>query len=586
VIRLLSVVAVLAGALVFAPASMAAAITITVNDPGDAGDPTPLDPVCDSGAGPTTCTLRAAIQTANANSGNDTINFSGAGQAPQVLTKLPDITDGVTVDGGAPGATITFDAAATGPLLSASAPSVTLRRLVLAGGATGPVISSSGAAARLDRVRVHDTPGVAILLSGSAPQLTSVTVQKPAGAGISISGPDAALTSPAVSGSGGWAIWASGPRAVVSAPDVDTAKGNGIMLGGDGSRVDGGSVHNGAADGIAVAGQGVTVSRVAIWGNAGKPIALAPGANGGILPPQDLRIGPRQADGSLPFTGSTSGGAVELWSGNPFGPLAPIFFDAFNADPGAFSYRFQTEPPAGSTFGLILTAPPGTSEVATVNVPQDIVSPDIVRARGMSPTEVRVQASKPLDPATIDPKRFTLSMAGRDRAITSATLGPDGTYITLISSGWKPGEAGYVQLTGAGVIKDPAGNNNLAATRLRVAAAPGKFTAPIAGELRVSPRSICMTRGRNCRSPGMTIKFVSSDAGKATIVVQRVDKKVGKRVYPGISPGVNTLRFDGILSGRKLRSGRYRLLLYVEDEVGNVTDQPPIVLFDVRRVTR
>jgi hypothetical protein len=45
------------------------------------------------------------------------------------------------------------------------------------------------------------------------------------------------------------------------------------------------------------------------------------------------------------------------------------------------------------------------------------------------------------------------------------------------------------------------------------------------------------------------------------------------------------LKFNGRLGSRKLRAGRYRLLMYVQDPVGNVTDQPPIVLFTVRRVT-
>ena len=51
-------------------------------------------------------------------------------------------------------------------------------------------------------------------------------------------------------------------------------------------------------------------------------------------------------------------------------------------------------------------------------------------------------------------------------------------------------------------------------------------------------------------------------------------------------PGTNTLKFNGRLGARKLRAGRYRLLIYVQDAVGNVTDQPPIQLFNVRRSTK
>jgi hypothetical protein len=84
----------------------------------------------------------------------------------------------------------------------------------------------------------------------------------------------------------------------------------------------------------------------------------------------------------------------------------------------------------------------------------------------------------------------------------------------------------------------------------------------------------------------MTIKFISTEAGKARMVVKRSNKTVGSRLYSGIVAGPNTLKFNGRLNARKLRVGRYRLLLYVQDKVGNVTDQPPLVLFSVRRTTK
>jgi CSLREA domain-containing protein len=48
--------------------------TYTVNDAGDAADATPGDGVCATASG--VCTLRAAIQEANATSGAKTINFA------------------------------------------------------------------------------------------------------------------------------------------------------------------------------------------------------------------------------------------------------------------------------------------------------------------------------------------------------------------------------------------------------------------------------------------------------------------------------------------------------------------------------
>ena len=76
--------------------------TFTVNDLGDAPDET-LNGVCDTAGAGTICTLRAAIQEANAAAGPHTIDFSVAG----VITlgsALPAIVQSVDIDGAtAPG---------------------------------------------------------------------------------------------------------------------------------------------------------------------------------------------------------------------------------------------------------------------------------------------------------------------------------------------------------------------------------------------------------------------------------------------------------------------------------------------------
>lgn len=77
------------------------AATFVVNDSGDA----PLaSGMCTGGANP--CTLRAAIQAANANAGQDTIqfNFSGGQITISPTSALPVIVNPVTIDGYALGA--------------------------------------------------------------------------------------------------------------------------------------------------------------------------------------------------------------------------------------------------------------------------------------------------------------------------------------------------------------------------------------------------------------------------------------------------------------------------------------------------
>lgn len=75
------------------------AATFTVNSTADTSDATPGDALCDAGG--SVCTLRAAIEEANANAGPDAIHFA-IGTGPQtiaVTSLLPDITETVTIDG-------------------------------------------------------------------------------------------------------------------------------------------------------------------------------------------------------------------------------------------------------------------------------------------------------------------------------------------------------------------------------------------------------------------------------------------------------------------------------------------------------
>ncbi|MFL5842873.1 MAG: hypothetical protein ACJ77Z_20695, partial [Thermoleophilaceae bacterium] len=476
---------------------------------------------------------------------------------------LDAVTNPLTIDGGG-ATTVTFAGTAAGPLIDVHAGDSTLRAITLAGGGSGSMVNLAGGGDRLDTVTVRNTPGTGVRVAAGSVRVDSARLD----------------------GVGGVGIVVSAPNTTISSPDIASGGADGIQLASDGASVSGGRVHGNAGNGVTITGQNNSVGHVAFFGNGGKAIANGPGANGGIAPPQNLRIGPRRADGSLPLTGTSAAGTVELWSGNPSGGSEPGLVDAFGVS-GDFTYNFATEPAPGTVFATSVTAGGlGTSEFATVAVPNDVGSPVIVSSRALDTARVRVDAREPLDPASVQKEDFTLTMAGVQRTIGSVSVAPDGRFVTLSSSGWKAGEAGYLDLAGAGAITDAAGNASLAAARLRVFAAPGDFVAPLGARLAISPKTICLTRGRGCRRPGMTIKFASTEAGKATLVVKRGNNQIGKRLYGNIVAGMNTLKFNGRLGARKLRAGRYRLLMYVQDPVGNVTDQPPIQLFSVRRVTR
>lgn len=85
----------------------ASAATFTVDDLGDSsgpGDTAPGDGVCEDIRPGTRCTLRAAIEEANALEGRDTIEFSVAGSITPFAAPMPVITEALVIDGStAPG---------------------------------------------------------------------------------------------------------------------------------------------------------------------------------------------------------------------------------------------------------------------------------------------------------------------------------------------------------------------------------------------------------------------------------------------------------------------------------------------------
>ena len=97
--------ALMAASLTLAAHPAHASITFTVDSTADYGDQTPGDGKCDTGTIMVIgerCTLRAAIQEANASSGADVIEFGIAGTGVHTIaptTGLPKITGPVTING-------------------------------------------------------------------------------------------------------------------------------------------------------------------------------------------------------------------------------------------------------------------------------------------------------------------------------------------------------------------------------------------------------------------------------------------------------------------------------------------------------
>jgi CSLREA domain-containing protein len=319
-------------------------------------------------------------------------------------------------------------------------------------------------------------------------------------------------------------------------------------------------------------GQQVTITRSPIYRFGTKAISFdASGVNGGIAAPT-LQVGPRQANGTLPITGTTGpGGTLELFRGDP-AVSDGFWFDA-TVPGGAFSVVPPAEPMPGEKVSATITDPShDTSELVTTTVPSDVVSPWIANAVATSFNEIRVQPSEPIDPASIQPSDFAVHMAGVDRPIAGASASPDGSSITLYSpNGWGPGDAGMVHLTAAGAIADPSGNMSLTTSDVHVGGAPGDFVPPVVTNFRLSPASrLCILPKPRCRTNGAKIIFRSSEDGFAWITVLRGTKLIGTRKYIA-QPGDNLIHFDGKIRGRRLAPGLYRMYVGVQDTFGNLT---------------
>jgi CSLREA domain-containing protein len=116
---------------VLAPVSAA---TFVVNSTADTSDATPGDGVCAAAGGE--CSLRAAIQEANAHAGADTISFAiPGGGVPQISTPaLPSITETLTVDGTTQAAgKVMVTGTSNGTVITLAAAGCALRGIVLNG---------------------------------------------------------------------------------------------------------------------------------------------------------------------------------------------------------------------------------------------------------------------------------------------------------------------------------------------------------------------------------------------------------------------------------------------------------------------
>jgi hypothetical protein len=360
--------------------------------------------------------------------------------------------------------------------------------------------------------------------------------------------------------------------------------------GSDNSSIAGVKLTNPGGTGVQVdtGVSGVQVTRSPIF-DVSTPLDLQGTGNDSIAAPTNLRVGPRQADGTLPVTGNVaSGSRVDVYAGDPAGSTATRFLGAPTPSGGAFSFVPSPEPAPGTKVAATVTSGSGTSEYAVASVPSDVTSPTLKSAFAFTTNEVIVTPSEPLSGGSLNLSDFSLQMAGSPRAITSGAVSPDGMRVYLISSQpWNPGEAGALSLTRAGAIADAAGNANLTLSPVLVGAAPGDFSPPLVNTLKLSTSKVCLTKTRKCKKPGLTISFVTNEVGKAIVVINRAsNRRAGQFVKKVTKAGTVKIKWRGTIHGRKLRAGSYVIEVSMQDNVGNVTTSPPFKKFRIVRTTR
>ncbi len=203
----------------------------------------------DLGCTVTDCTLREAIDAANAHAGGapDTIAFAIPGSGPHVIvagSNLPDITDGVVVDGTTqPGYAGTPVVEVRGPGGSSqaffgAAEAVTIRALSITGWGTGVMLLGSG--------------GVESSWFGVEPAggLRANTL------GVALEGTGASVTGSRIAGGLCGVLVTGTQTAACGAANSDAQAGSGNTIGGDESTGAGNRIYGFQSAGVFVSGAG------------------------------------------------------------------------------------------------------------------------------------------------------------------------------------------------------------------------------------------------------------------------------------------------------------------------------------------
>ena len=179
--------------------------TTVVTSTADGSDTNPGDGICDDGTGQ--CSLRAAIEEANATEAPDRIEFDGAGKRHDVTvtpqSPLPTITSAVIIDGEG-GLTIDGSSAGAGADgLTLTGGSSLVTGVTMTGFAGHGIVISGEGGNRIESSVVTSNGGDGVrILSGTGNRISLSRIDGNGGLGIDLGGDGVTLNDPADADSG------------------------------------------------------------------------------------------------------------------------------------------------------------------------------------------------------------------------------------------------------------------------------------------------------------------------------------------------------------------------------------------------
>jgi CSLREA domain-containing protein len=447
-------------ALVVAPAERAQATNFTVNSLLDDGDDNVGNGVCHTAAGQ--CTLRAAIEEANANTAADTIAFGSLSGTINLGGPLPMLSaaEATTIDGNG---TVTVHGGGFPCFLVTSAGNV-IRDLSITGCTYGIAISgepADGNAVRGNTIFSNTIDGVEIIggadgnTVGGTVAADRNIIRDNTNNGVSVRG-GAATTGNVIEGN---CIGTAATCSIAAPNGID-----GVYIDADSTTV--GGTASGAGNTLAFNGSpgvGVTINGGTNNNVVTRNVMFLNG-NGGIVSPQGAPTVVGCADaggGNVSCTGNASigpGAIVELYraNGNPGNPQGDLFlcstvaggagaFGCTFANPGGGSATATQRDPSGindtSSFAAAVGIPAGPVITPTPTpTPTGSVTPT---PTGTPPTATATPTATGT-PATATPTRTPTTVAMESVTLVGgvcnpvASTYPDGTSITTIANAVSP----------------------------------------------------------------------------------------------------------------------------------------------------